>query len=105
VERQIVMNITVHNLAAMSVARVLAVADVSDDEQPWNFALNRPNRPLHNTLVVVRAGGFFVLRFRQPEQNNSADPQPLYLAALLYRLVDRELRLPRHRPDWPPHAL
>ena len=54
-ERRIVIDIAVDDLAAVSVAGVLAVADIGDDEQLRVLALQCTNSPLHDAVVVVGA--------------------------------------------------
>ena len=57
----------------MAVAGVFAITDVGHDQQIRGLLLNRANRPLHDALVVVRAGGVLILVLRYAEKDHSAD--------------------------------
>ena len=83
----------------MAVAGVLAVADVGHDQQFRNLAAQCPDSLLHDAVIVVGAGGDFVLRFRQSEEDYAADAERLHLGAFLHQLVDRELVIIRHGAD------
>ncbi len=54
-ERRVVVDIAVHDLAAMPVAGVLAVAHVGDDQKFGQRPLQRPHGPLHDSVLGVSA--------------------------------------------------
>ena len=88
----------------MAVAGVLTVADVGDHQQLRYLAFDCPHGPLDNTVVVIRAGGEFILRFRQAKDHDAANAKRRDQPAFLHRDINRHLRLRRHRTDWPPNS-
>ena len=103
-ERGVVIHFAVHDLAAMPVARVFAIANVGHDQQIRHFSLDSANRTLHDSVIVVSARSLFVLRLRQPEQNHTADIQTPRLLAFFDCRIDRQLAMRRHRADRLPNA-
>ena len=80
----------------MSVRHVLAQADVAHQQQAGHFALDGARRLLHDAVVGPGAGGDFVLRLRQAEEDDAGNAQRLHLGALLHRFVDRQVVHPGH---------
>jgi hypothetical protein len=87
----------------VAVAGVFAVADVGYNQKAGNFALDGAYSPLHNPVIVIGAGTFFVLRFRKAEQYYAADSQPANFPALFHCHIDRQLALRGHGTDRPPN--
>src|SRR4051812_27113178 len=87
----------------MTMARVFAHADVSDEQKITDIFTNRPQRSLNNSVLVVAIGPDFVLVFRQSEQNDSANASGLRLFRDFDRIVDRQIELSRHRTDFFPN--
>ena len=71
----------------MPVVGVLAQAHVAEDEQVGRRALDRPDRLLHDALLVVRLGAGAVLGGGQTEQDHTPQPQPPRPLGVLHRLV------------------
>ncbi len=83
----------------MAVRGVLAEADVGDHGQVGVGVLQRPDRHLHDPLVVVGAAADLVLGGGDAEQQQRADPGGGDLAGLLDQVGDREALDARHRLD------
>ena len=66
------------------MARIFAIADVGDYQQIRQFPLDGADRPLHDAVVVIGAGRFFILRFRHAKQDDATDPEVADFAALLH---------------------
>ena len=85
--------------AAVAVRRVLAQAQVGDDQKVRIGGLDRPRGELDHALVVPRARAFGVLARRQPEQQDGGNAERVRDARLLDRPVDREVVDPRQLRD------
>ena len=85
--------------AAVAVVGVLAQADVGDHHQVGQRLLDRAHRARHDAVVAVRLRAGRVLLLRNAEQDHRRDAEIAHRAALLHRLVDRQLRDARHRAD------
>jgi hypothetical protein len=104
-ERGVVIHVAVDDVAAVSVAGVFAVADVGDDQQPRRLFAQGADGPLHDAIVIVCAGGHFILGLRQAEENHAADAQRLHFGTFLDQFVDGHLIIAGHGADFAPHAL
>ncbi len=69
-ERGVVVDVAVAEHAAVAVGGVLAEAGVGDHDEVGVRLLQRPDRHLHDALVVVGAGAGLVLVRRDPEQDH-----------------------------------
>ena len=85
--------------AAVTVARVLAQADVGEHEQLGVRRLDRARGELDHALVVPGARALLVLLGRQAEQQHARDPERGGGARLVDRAVDREMVDSRQRSD------
>ena len=85
--------------AAVTVARVLAQADVGEHEQLGVRRLDRARGELDHALVVPGARALLVLLGRQAEQQHARDPERGGGARLVDRAVDRQVVDPRQRRD------
>ena len=103
-ERCVVIHVAVHDLAAMAVAGVLAIANIGDDQQFGHGFFDRTHGALHDSVVVVCARRLFVLRLGQPEEDDSADSERVDLLAFFDEFVDRKLIVAGHRGDLAPYA-
>ena len=83
--------------AAVAVRRVLAEADVGDDEEPRHFLLDRARRGLYRCLGIVGARAHRILLIRQTEQEHAGHPVGLGGGRLAHGLVDRQLEDAGHR--------
>ncbi len=77
--------------AAVAVRRVLAQAQVGDDEQVGVGGLDRARGELDDALVVPRAGALLVLVGGQAEEQHAGDAERGGDARLLDGAVDREV--------------
>ena len=82
--------------AAVAVRHVLAQANIAHQQQAGHFALDGARRLLHDAVIGPGAGGDFVLRLRQAEEDDAGNAQRLHLGALLHRFVDRQVVDPGH---------
>jgi hypothetical protein len=76
--------------AAVPVARVLAEADIGDDEQVRVRLLDRARRELDDAFVVPRARSLGVLLLGNPKENDAGNPQRCELGTLVEQLGDRQ---------------
>ena len=90
--------------AAMSMRHVLAQADIAHQQQAGHFTLDGARRLLHDAVVSPRAGGDFVLRLRQAEQDDAGNAERLDLGALLHRFVHRQVEDAGHGAHFFAHA-
>src|SRR5579883_819814 len=98
-QRLVVIYVSIHDLAAVTVAGVLAVADVGHHQQPRSLFPDGAYGALHDAVVGVCPGGHLVLALGQSEQDHAADAQSLDLRALLDQFVNRHLVVARHGAD------
>ena len=104
-DRRIVRDLLVDQNAAMAVRRVLAEADVGDDEHPRHLALEGANRRLDRRLRIVGGRPDVVFRVGQPEEQHARDAVSLGRRRFFHGLVHRELIDARHRSDFTPLSL
>ncbi len=98
-DRQVVVDLAVADEAAVAVRGVLAEADVGDHGQVGVGLLQRPDRHLHDALVVVGAGAGLVLAGRDAEEEDRADSGGGDVGGLGDQLGDREALDAGHRLD------
>ncbi len=91
--------------AAMAMRRVLAQADVGDDDQVLDLAFERANRVLDRSVGVRRSRARCILVGRQAEQQDGGNAVGLRCGRFLDRLIHRELKDPGHRRHLASHAL
>src|SRR3989449_10911004 len=91
--------------AAMPVVGVLTQAHVPDHEQLGDRPLQRPRRPLHDPLLVVRFRAGRVFRLRNPEQDHPAEAQLLRALGVPHELVHRRVVDTRQGGDLAAHPL
>ena len=97
-ERRIVVDVAVPvELAAVPMARVLAHADVGDDDHRRSFRADRADGLLHDAMVVVGFASAFVLARRDAEEQDRRHVQACKLAHLGFKHIDRHLVDARHR--------
>ena len=68
-QRRIVIDLAVPQNAAVPVIRVLAHADIRDDDQIRDFLLEGAHSQLHRTFFVPRGGAIRVFGLRHAEQD------------------------------------
>src|ERR1041385_1803488 len=83
----------------MSVAPVLAIADIGHDDEFRNLAFYRAYRLLHDAVLGIGPGRDFVFRLGDSKQNYPTDSQLQRFGAFLDDVVDRQLRVTWHRAD------
>ena len=76
----------------MAVRRVLAEADVREEDEVGRPLRERPERLLHDAVLVPGAGGGLVLLLRDPEEKDGADAEAEELLCLVGEPVDGALR-------------
>ena len=74
----------------MTVRRVLAQADVGQQQQLGKARPQLAQRLLHDAVVDPRAGALVVLLLGDPEEDHGADAEPHELLDLAHELVDGE---------------
>ncbi len=84
---------------AVPVARVLAQAEVGDDDQLGMRVLDGAGGELDDALVVPGSRALLVLARRQPEQQDGGKPELLRLAGFGYGVGDRQVVDAWHRGD------
>ena len=94
-ERGVVEDLLALDHAAVAVRRVLAQADVGDDEQLAALGADGAHRPLHDAVVRVALRALRVLALGQAEQDDARDAERLDLPRLARGLVDREVEAAR----------
>ena len=104
-ERLVVLDLAVAQDAAVAVARVLAEADVGDERQAGHLGAQRPQRPLHDPVVLPGARALLVLLLRDPEEEHGPHAERRELGRLAHDLVDRALRDPVEAGDGTDDAL
>jgi hypothetical protein len=104
-DRQVVVDLAVADEAAVTVRGVLAEADVADHGQLGMGLLQRPQRHLHDPLVVVGPRAGLVLVGGDAEEQDRADARGGDLGRLGDQLGDREALDPGHRFNRLPHPL
>src|SRR4051812_25914871 len=87
----IVIDIVVDDEPAMPMTRVFAVAHVGDDQQIGQLPLDRPNRPLDDSAVVISAARVLVLVGRYAEEKHATDPKRNDFLAFLHQTFYRKL--------------
>jgi len=105
IEGNVVIDLAILDVPAMAVAGVFAVADVGNHQQPRRLAADSADGALHDSLVVIRPGGRFVLGFGQAEEDDAADAERMDLGAFLHQFVDRKLVVAGHGADFAANAL
>jgi acylphosphatase len=103
-ERGIVVDIAIYDFPAVAVACVFAIADIGEDEQSGNFALDRTNRALNNAVLGGTTGSDFVLLIRNSEQDYAPDAERMDFAALVDNAIDGHLRVAGHGRYFAPHS-
>jgi acylphosphatase len=103
-ERGIVVDIAIYDFPAVAVTCVFAIADIGEDEQSGNFALDRTNRALNNAVLGGTTGSDFVLLIRNSEQDYAPDAERMDFAALVDNAIDGHLRVAGHGRDLAPHS-
>ena len=71
----VVDDLTIAQDPAVSVIGVLAHADVGDRDDPGDLTLERAQRLLDGAFVVPRRGSRRILRVRDPEEHDTANPR------------------------------
>ena len=104
VERGVVVHLAVSQDAAVTVIRVLAHADVGDDDELRQLAFERAHRALYWSFVIPRAGAFGVLVIGNAEQQDTADANRRRRARIDEHLVHRRLMHARHGAHRLTHA-
>ena len=83
---------------------VFAQADVADQQHFGDRALDGTGSPLHDSVFFPRAGGGFVLFFRQTEQDDGGNTQRARFVGFLYRFIDRQIENAGHGAHFFAHA-
>src|SRR3989304_4119888 len=76
-ERRVVGDLAVFDLAAVAVTGVLAETNVGDDQQPGDFLLHCLHRALDDAVLGVGARRDFVFRFGDAEEDDGGKAQAL----------------------------
>ena len=96
---RIVGNLSVDHDAAVAVRRVLAQADIGDDDGFRRIAANRTHRFLHRPVADRMPPNRVVLRGGKPNSSTRRNALAPGAARLAHGLVHRELMHARHRGD------
>ena len=72
--RRVVQDALAVEQPAVAVRRVFAEADVGDDHQTGQLAHQRPDRALHEAILVPRRRSLIVLPLGQAEEQHAPDP-------------------------------
>src|SRR6185503_11095556 len=88
----------------MAVRGVFAETRVSHDDQFRRRLANRSDRALDDSVFRISAGGLFVFRFGQTEEDDAADAHVVSSRDFFSDLVNGEVRDTRHRGNLAPHA-
>ena len=91
--------------AAMSVRHVFAEANIPNNDEFGDFALDGAGGLLHDSVFRPGAGGDLVFGFRQPEKNDGWNAQRGGFPRLLHRFIHRKIEDARHGPDFLAHTL
>ena len=81
---------------AVTVAHVFAQAHIGDGNEVWAFRLNGSQRFLNNTCFHIRAAGLFVFVLRNPEKQDSLQPEILSALRFIDNFLQGELENPWH---------
>src|SRR5437763_1654802 len=103
-EGRIVAHRAVFDYAAVAVARVLAEADVGDDEQVRHRVLHGAYGLLHDAVIGVGLGATRILLRGNTEEQHAGDAHAGGILALLDQLIHGEAVLAGHRRDRLAHA-
>src|SRR5690349_20878895 len=85
--------------AAMAVRRVLAQADIGDDDEPWDLALDRAYGALDGSVRVRGLRALGVLAAGNPEEDHAGHAIGQRRFRFFHRFVHRRLEDAGHRPD------
>ncbi len=69
------MNRPVFYDAAVSMACILAEADIGYYHHVRQFGLYCPDRSLYSLIIIKCAGTYGILFFREPEENDGLNPK------------------------------
>ena len=89
----------------MSVARVLAKADIPHDHQLRHRLLDGGHRTLHRAFHIPCAGADFIFILRQTEHLYCRYAQSMELFRDLYGMIHRQVKTARHTRDFLLHML
>jgi hypothetical protein len=104
VERRIVLDPALLDHAAVTVARVLAEADIGHHEKIGDGLLHRAYGLLDDAVLGVGLAAARVLLRGQAEEQHRGDAHGCGVLALLEQLVDGQAKLSRHGRDGLAHA-
>src|SRR5208283_872427 len=100
----VVLDLAVFDHTAVSVACILAEADVRDHGKIGRLVLDGFDRVLDDSLIRVRFAPDFVLVLREPEEYNRRNSEILHFLAVPHDIVDGLLVLSGHGIDLFFHA-
>src|SRR5258707_8741273 len=89
----------------MTMRHVFTKADIANQNEVRNFALDGAGRLLHGAVVGPGSGGYFVFFLGQAEQNYRGHSQRTRFTGLLNHLVDGEVEDSGHGADFLAYAL
>ena len=98
-ERRVVLDLVPGDEPAVPVRRVLAEADVRDDQQLLALRADRAHGSRHDAVLGVALRSLRVLAFGQAEEDHARDAQRLHLAGLARGFVHREVEAAGQRCD------
>jgi hypothetical protein len=104
-ERRVVVDVGAFQHTAVPVIRVFAHADIGDDDEVGDRALQLANRALHRAPRIPRAGACLILPIRNPEQQHATDAKLRGRLRIAQHLVHRCLCDTRHRAHRLSHPL
>src|SRR5260370_11625452 len=84
----------------MTMRHVFTKADIANQNEVRNFALDGAGRLLHDAVVGPGSGGYFVFFLGQAEQNYRGHSQGMRFTGLFHHLVDREVEHSGHGADF-----
>ena len=84
---------------------VFAQANIAQDDELGDFALDGAGGLLHDSVVRPGAGGDLVLGLGQSEEYDGGNAQSGGLARRFHRFIHRKIEDARHGPDFLAHTL
>ena len=98
-ERLVVVDVVAFEMAAVTVRRVLAEADIADDHELWHRGLDGLDGALHRARRVPGRRAVCILVLRQAEDLDGGNAECGNLLGKLDGIVDREMVAVRHARD------
>jgi hypothetical protein len=105
IDGRVVHDLAVDHDAAVPVVRVLAEADVGDDEELGQLALDGADRGLHWRFGIVGVRSDVVLVLGNAEEQDAVDAVGLRRCGFFDRFIDRQVADARHRGHFAADAL